>query len=456
MSDFPNNLLQNPSGFPEFLPKESIAEQELNDLIRKHFELSGFTQINTPLVERTEVLTAKSEGEINTQMYGLRLMNPSADSPTDAKDLVLRFDHTVPLARYIALRNRELTFPFKRYTIGPVFRGEKPKEGRYRQFNQADIDIIGDSKLDTVNDAECVSIVVNIFKELNIGQFVIRIGNRKLLQSLTRGLGVEEKETKAVLQIIDKAEKVGVDKTIEDLKKIEGIKLDKINDFNSILFEEKEFIELEQNLLSFSNDEKIHQGISEVKSLISGLLSLGVSPTNFKVDLSIARGLDYYTGNVFETMLVEYPELGSIASGGRYDNLAGSFTNKDYPGVGISIGTTRLLTKLIKVGLIKAEKSTTCPVIITTQLPLEEFSSVYLKQAKILREAGIKTEVYLTDRSLIKELEYANKKGFKIAIITGEQELKENMVIVKDLTTGNQEKIDSSEIANKVKQMLSL
>jgi histidyl-tRNA synthetase len=456
MSVFPNNLLQSPSGFPELLPSEAIAEQKINDVIRKHFELAGFSPINTPFVERTEVLTAKSEGEINTQMYGLRLMNPDTNSPTDSKDLVLRYDHTVPLARYVVAHNRELTFPFRRYAIGPVFRGEKPKEGRYRQFNQADIDVIGDGSLDQIHDAECVAIIANIFNELNIGEFIIRIGNRKILQSILAYTGIEDDAELKAISIIDKADKIGVDKTIEMLKDIPNINLNNLHTVIDILWNKTTPAEILENLSSLNIDDELFKtGIAELKAITSGLSALGINQNNFRVDLSIVRGLGYYTGNVFETFLIEYPELGSIASGGRYENLAGSFTIKSLPGVGMSIGTTRLLFKLIKIGLIKTDESTIAPVIITTALPLLEYGNIYLEQAKRLRDVGINTEVYLTDRALQKELEYANKKGFKIALITRENEIKEGLIIVKNLISGEQVEAKNEDLEKTVMIMLN-
>lgn len=456
MSVFPNNLLQSPSGFPELLPSETIAEQKVNDVIRKHFELAGFSPINTPLVERTEVLTAKSDGEINTQMYGLRLMNPDKNSPSDSKDLVLRYDHTVPLARYVVAHNREITFPFRRYAIGPVFRGEKPKEGRYRQFTQADIDVIGDGNLDQIHDAECVAVIANIFKELNIGDFIIRIGNRKIIQSILSFAGIEGENQIIALSIIDKADKIGRDKTIERLKEIENINQNNLQTIIDILWNNKSIDEIIENLNNLSiEDESFSVGISELKTITSGLTALGINPNNFKIDLSIVRGLGYYTGNVFETFLIKYPEIGSIASGGRYENLAGSYTNKNLPGVGMSIGTTRLLLKLIKIGLVKTTESTVAPVIITTALPLINYGNIYLEQARRLRDAGINTEVYLTDRTLQKELEYSNKKGFKIALITGENEISKNTIIIKNLINGEQAEVKSEDLEKTVRTMLN-
>lgn len=453
MAKFPSNLLESPSGFPDLLPNEAIAMQKFLNVVRKHYELAGFSPIETPLVERTEVLTAKSEGEISTQMYGLRLMNPSDDAPTDSKDLVLRFDHTVPLARFVALNNRTLSFPFRRYCIGPVFRGEKPKEGRYRQFIQADIDVIGDTTLDNLHDAECVAVIAGIFKEMNFGDFVIRIGNRNVLTGILKHAGIEGENQKLALSIIDRAEKVSKDKTLSDLNNIEGTTEVKINELVDILFKNRNEFEIIEILNNFDN-ESTRKGIDELKSLTSGLRALGVDEKNFKIDLSIVRGLDYYTGNVFETNLVDHPEIGSVASGGRYENLAGSFTSKELPGVGMSIGVTRLLLKLIKAGLVKADESTVSPVIITTQLPVKEYGAMYLEQAKALRSAGINTEVYLTDRALGKELEYANKKGFKIALITGEAEIEKETIIIRNLLTGEQTKVHKNALIETIKTIL--
>lgn len=453
MSDFPKNLLQSPSGFPELLPNEAIAQQRMLDVIRKHYERAGFVPIETPLVEREEVMTAKSEGEISTQMYGLRLMNPAKDSPTDSKDLVLRFDHTVPLARYVAAHQREITFPFRRYAIGPVFRGERPREGRYRQFIQADIDMIGDGILDTYHDAEVLAVIANIFTELAIGDFTIRIGNRKVLQGLLSGTGINDTAIAEALLVIDRIEKVSREDTLHALTNC-GMSMEAAERTLTLLTDVRS---TDEQLASLSGEDlgtQFASGVEELKTIVLGLRALGISDRHFTVDLSIARGLAYYTGNVFETRLDNHADIGSIASGGRYENLAGSFIDKQLPGVGVSIGVSRVLPRLIKTGLINAEASTIAPVVITTAMPLASHGDLYLKQAALLRAAGIATEVYLTDRALGKELEYANKRGFLVALITGEQEIEKDTIIVRDLTSGNQVEIQEHALVDTVRSMI--
>lgn len=453
MSDFPKNLLQSPSGFPELLPNEAIAQQKILDVIRKHYERAGFVPIETPLVEREEVMTAKSEGEINTQMYGLRLMNPAKDSPTDSKDLVLRYDHTVPMARYVAAHQREISFPFRRYAIGPVFRGERPREGRYRQFIQADIDVIGDGILDTFHDAEILSVIANIFSELAIGDFTIRIGNRKILQGLLAATGITDAQIVDALTVIDHIEKVTPLDSIHALMNC-GMEQSVAERTLTILTDTRDTDEQLLNLNAQQLGTQFRAGVEEIEQIIIGLRSLGISERHFCIDLSIARGLAYYTGNVFETRLDNHADIGSIASGGRYDNLAGSFIDKQLPGVGVSIGVSRLLPRLIKTGLINADASAIVPVIITTALPLASHGNLYLKQAALLRNAGIGAEVYLTDRSLGKELEYANKRGFLVALITGEQELAKGTIIVRNLSTGDQVEVHEKALIETVQSMI--
>lgn len=454
MSDFPKNLLQTPSGFPELLPNEAIAQQKVLDVIRKHYERAGFVPVETPLVEREEVMTAKSEGEISTQMYGLRLMNPAKDSPTDSKDLVLRFDHTVPMARYVAAHQREIFFPFRRYAIGPVFRGERPREGRYRQFIQADIDVIGDGTLDTLHDAEVLSVIANIFNELAVGDFTIRIGNRKILQGLLAGGGLDDKQIAEALLVIDHIEKVSREDSIHGLKNC-GMDIAQAERTLALLTDVRSTDEQLLDLRKQQLGSQFEKGLEEIEQMIIGLRALGVSERHFAIDLSIARGLAYYTGNVFETRLDNHADIGSIASGGRYDNLAGSFIDKQLPGVGVSIGVSRLLPRLIKTGLISADASAIAPVVITTALPLATHGNLYLKQAALLRAAGIATEVYLTDRALGKELEYANKRGFEIALITGTPELEKETIIVRNLNSGDQVEVHEKALVETVQSMLS-
>ncbi len=451
--NFEKQLLINPSGFPDMPPKYAIALRWMLDVIRKNYELSGFSPIETPLVERVEVLTAKAGAEIKTQIYGLRLMNPG-EGADDSKDVGLRFDQTVPLARFVAANQQNLLFPFRRYVIGPVFRGETPKNGRYRQFIQADIDAIGDGSLHILHDAEIVGVIARVFNELNIGSFTIRIGHRKVLQGLLRSVGVNDDVIKAASNSIDKLEKIGRVRVIELLAKL-GITEDNSEKLLTILTDTRSVDEVLASLRSFSFNEEYCEGIQELEQVIAGVRALGVSEDSFKVDISIARGLDYYTGTVYETRFNKYPDLGSIASGGRYENLASTYTDKNYPGVGISIGVTRLLLRLIEAGLVNADKSTVAPVIVMTSAGLEKSANNCNQFAKVLRDAGIGTEVYLADRNLGKQMNFANKRGFSVAVIVREDNLTSNTVAVRNLGTGEQVDVPVNDMLKEVQKFLS-
>ncbi len=452
-SNFEKQLLVSPSGFPDMPPKYAIALRWMLDVIRKNYELSGFSPLETPLVERVEVLTAKAGAEIKTQIYGLRLMNPGQGAD-DSKDLGLRFDQTVPLARFVAANQQNILFPFRRYVIGPVFRGETPKNGRYRQFIQADIDAIGDGSLHILHDAEIVGVIARVFNELNIGSFTIRIGHRKVLQGLLRSIGVTDEVMKAASSTIDRLEKIGRDRVIESLSKLGVIESDS-EKLLTILTDTRSVDEVLAMLRTFSFNDEYNEGVTELEQVIAGVRALGVDEESFRVDISIARGLDYYTGTVYETRFNKYPDLGSIASGGRYENLASTYTEKNYPGVGISIGVTRLLLRLIEAGLVKADKSTVAPVIVMTSAGLEKSSGKCNHLAKILRDEGIGAEVYLAERNLGKQMNFANKRGFSVAIILREDNLTSNTVAVRNLQTGEQSDVTVDNMLSEVKKFLS-
>ncbi len=453
MSNFPKRLLQNPSGFPDLGPGEAIALRRMLDVIRTQYERAGYVPIETPLVERPEILAAKAEGEIRAQVYGLRLMNPAPDAPDDAKDLALRFDQTVPLARFVAANYGVLSFPFRRYVIGPVFRGERPKDGRYRQFIQADIDAIGDGSLDLLHDAEMVSVISGIFTELAIGPFTVRIGNRKVLQGLLQSAGVPEEKVSAASSVIDRLEKIGHGRVVEMLADM-GIKEEGARDLIALLTGTGSTDETLTTLKSLDHGPLFADGVVELEKVVAGIRQLGVPEERFRVDISIARGLDYYTGTVYETRFDAYPDLGSIASGGRYDDLASTFTDRSLPGVGISIGVTRLLLRLIKAGLVKATATTIAPVIVTTAEGLEEHAGTYLAQAGRLRAAGIAAEVYLVARHLGKQLQFADRRGFTIAVIARAENIANGTVVIRNLKTGDQCEVLDALLEETVREML--
>lgn len=450
---FPKQLLKSPSGFPDLGPAEAIAQRWMLDLIRRHYELAGYVPIETPLVERPEVLFAKAEGEIKAQVYGLRRMNVAADATDDTKDLALRFDQTVPLARFVAANYGTLAFPFRRYVIGPVFRGERPKDGRYRQFIQADIDVIGDGTLSILHDAEMVSVICGIFTELAIGPFTVRIGNRKVLQGLLLASGITSPEVVSQASgVIDRLDKVGREAVLAqlgDLGIAEGAARELLDVLTAARSTDESLALLKEKHLNALFDE----GVQELVDVVAAVRALGVPEERFLVDISIARGLEYYTGTVYETRFDQYPDLGSIASGGRYDDLTGLFADRALPGVGISIGVTRLLLRLIKVGLVPAKVKTVAPVLVTTAAGLGQ-SSAYLEYAKRLREVGIATEVYLADRQLGKQMQFADRRGFTIAVIARQEQIDQLLVTVRNLKTGDQEDVPVGQLVETVQRLL--
>ena len=375
-------------GFMELLPDEQILFNEMKEKIQKSYEKFGFLPLDTPIIESADVLLAKAGGETEKQIYKLK---------KGENDLALRFDLTVPLAKYVTEYYQNLSFPFRRYQIGKVYRGEKAQRGRFREFYQCDIDIIGDGELSIINDAELPSVIYNTFKELGFDKFTICINNRKLLNGLFESCNLKEKSAD-ILRTIDKIDKIGKESVIKELKEleIEEAKINLIMQFISInTTVEQTIVELEKlNIQS----ETFAEGLSELKELVKYIKIFGVPETNFKIDLTIARGLDYYTGTVYETFLDEYRFLGSVCSGGRYDNLAEYYTEKKLPGVGISIGLSRLFFQLTYNNIIKANKKSTAKILIISML--EDLS----KPAEIatrLRNNGINTQIYV-EKSKIK------------------------------------------------------
>lgn len=417
------------AGFMELLPNEQILFDQMKQTIENTYKKFGFLPIDTPIVELSEVLLAKAGGETEKQIYRFE----KGDT-----DLSLRFDLTVPLAKYVAKNYGNLSFPFRRYQIGKVYRGERMQKGRFREFYQCDIDIIGDEKLDIINDAELPSVIYTIFKEFGFDNFTIRINNRKLLNGLFASIGQKDNATE-ILRIIDKIDKIGKEAVIEELEKIEISKdaIEKIISFIEISGTSDEKLQkLEE--LNIENEE-FKLGLSELTEVVKYMRLFGIPDKNFNVDLTIARGLDYYTGTVYETFLNDYRELGSVCSGGRYENLAEYYTDKKLPGVGVSIGLTRLFYKLNELNLINANKKSVADILI---IPMCEDLTKPIELATRLRQQGINTEIYLNDKKLKAKFKYADKLEIPKVIIIGEDELKENKVKIKDMITGEEKLVD--------------
>jgi len=416
----------------EYLPAEQLQFNHLVDVIRRNFELFGFLPIETPSAERQEILTSK--GAADKEIYALRRLAEADDDDAATKG-ALRFDLTVPLARYVAMRERELAFPFRRYQIQRVWRGETPQanKGRFREFYQCDIDIIGREKLSYLAEAEIPSVIYAVFREMAIGEFRIRINNRKLLKGLLTHFEIAQENAANVLRILDKVEKEETKEILEGLEAA-GVEHTYATQLHSIISTRAD-IDATLNILGqfgFQN-EAYQQGLEELKKIVETIRLFGVPDTAFGVDLSVVRGLDYYTGTIYETTLTKYPELGSICSGGRYDDLASYFTNTRLPGVGISIGLTRLFSKLSEAGLLRPLARTPAEVLVTTMD--HQYLDKYLRMAAALRAAGINTEVYLETAKIGNQLTYADRKGFRLALVAGENEFTKNVVQVKHLAS---------------------
>lgn len=429
------------SGFMELLPKEQMKMEKMMEALRKSYSTYGFTPLDTPVIESSEVLLAKGGGETEKQIYRFQ----KGDS-----DIALRFDLTVPLAKYVAANYGKLSFPFRRYQIGKVYRGERAQRGRFREFYQADIDIIGDGKLDIVNEAEIPAIIYNTFKTLGISKFKIRVNNRKLLNGFYAMNGMSEKSGD-IMRTVDKLDKIGADKVknllIDEVKML-PCKAENVLDFMAIKGTNAEVI---QRLGLYKGmDETFDQGLSELVEVTKYLSAFGVPEENFAIDLTIARGLDYYTGTVYETEMTEHPEIGSVCSGGRYDNLAEFYTDKKLPGVGISIGLTRLFYVLQEQGLLSDEMITSpCDALV---LPMTEDMSYAISAATGLRGAGIRTQIYGEQKKFKGKMNYADKIGVPYVIFVGEDEIKENMLSVKNMESGEQTKLSAEDAVKLIKE----
>ena len=413
-------------GFMELLPQDQILFNQIKETIRRNYEKFGFLPLDTPIIEDSKVLLAKAGGETEKQIYRFN---------KGENDLSLRFDLTVPLAKYVAKNYGTLAFPFRRYQIGKVYRGERQQKGRYREFYQCDIDIIGDGELSIINDAELPNVIYNTFKELEFGEFTICINNRKILNGLFESLELNEISAD-ILRIIDKIEKIGKEAVIEELEKlnIEDNKIEKIMNFIAIEGSNDEKIKALNDLGITS--EKFQKGLEELTDVIKYMRLFGIPEENFKIDLTIARGLDYYTGTVYETFLNEYKNLGSICSGGRYENLAEYYTDKKLPGVGISIGLTRLFYQLNEIKLLKAQKKSIADVLVISMTENFEYVS---KVASKLRDEGKNVQVYYEDKKVKAKFKYADKLEIPYTVVIGDDEVQSNSYSVKNMTTGEQE-----------------
>ena len=425
----------------ELLPAQQMKMERMMSVLRDSYALYGFTPLDTPIIESAEVLLAKGGGETEKQIYRFS----KGDS-----DLALRFDLTVPLAKYVAGHYSELSFPFRRYQIGKVYRGERAQRGRFREFYQADIDVIGDGKLDILNEAEIPAIIYNTFTRLGITRFKIKVNNRKILNGFYAMNGMSEKAGE-IMRTVDKLDKIGAEKVkqllIEEVKML-PYKAENVLDFMAITGSNAEVIEGLERFRGMN--ETFDQGLDELKTVTGCLKDFGVPEENFAVDLTIARGLDYYTGTVYETEMTEHPEIGSVCSGGRYDNLAEYYTDKQLPGVGISIGLTRLFYVLNEQGLLSDELITApCDALV---LPMTEELGSAIAAATALRAAGVRTQLYGEKKKFKAKMSYADKLGVPFAVLIGEDEIAAGVLSVKDMQSGEQVKLSPDEAAAYIRQ----
>ncbi|WP_325199787.1 histidine--tRNA ligase [Oscillibacter sp.] len=428
------------SGFMELLPAPQRQMERIMEILRETYSLYGFTPLDTPVIESSEVLLAKGGGETEKQIY--RFQKGDAD-------LSLRFDLTVPLAKYVALHYNDLTFPFRRFQIGKVYRGERAQRGRFREFYQADIDVIGDGKLSILNEAEIPAIIYRTFSALGLKRFRIRVNNRKILNGFYASLGLSDKAGD-VMRTVDKLEKIGPEKVQAILTEDFAVSPEaakEILDFISIAGGTDEVLSaLEARR---GRNEVFDCGLDELKTVVKHLGAFGVPAENFAVDLTIARGLDYYTGTVYETVLLDHPEIGSVCSGGRYDNLAEYYTDKQLPGVGISIGLTRLFYVLGEQGMLNPELNTAPADVLI--LPMTEDLSAAIALATELRDNGVRAQLHCEEKKFKQKISYADKLGIPYVIFLGEDEISAGVAACKDMATGEQTKLDPKATIYRIK-----
>ena len=426
-------------GFMELLPQDQILFNKMKDIIRKNYESYGFWPLDTPVLESSEVLLAKAGGETEKQIYSFS----KGDS-----NLCMRFDLTVPLAKYVAANFNNLAFPFARYQIGKVYRGEKPQKGRFREFYQCDIDVIGKDKLSLYYDAEIPSIMYKIFKELDIGDFTIFVSNRKILLGLIESLNLENISID-ILRLVDKIGKIGEENFVQTLKLDYQIPEEKVKSLLNFL-QIKGTVEEQISKLESLNieNEQFKIGVKDLKLVTECIKVFGVDEKNFNINLSIARGLDYYTGTVYETFLNGYEKLGSICSGGRFENLAGYYTNEKLPGVGMSIGLTRLFYQLKENNLLKSQQTTNANVIV---IPMGDTMNESINISNMLRDNGINNTVYLEEAKFKQKIAFANKCGIKYAVFVGEDEIKNHYFTVKNLFSFTQSQVNKDDLIKIIK-----
>ncbi len=424
------------SGFMELLPAKQAQMERMMQILRDTYARYGFAPLDTPIIEDAQILLAKGGGETEKQIYRFA----KGDS-----DLAMRFDLTVPLAKYVALHYNDLAFPFRRYQIGKVYRGERAQRGRFREFYQADIDIIGDGKLDILNEAEIPSIIYEIFKSFGLSRFQIRVNNRKILNGFYAMLNLSEKSGE-IMRTVDKLDKIGTEKVKTILMEDCGLQepeADEILKFIAITGSNAQVLTALETYRG--RNEIFDLGLDELKAVTENLGAFGVPEANFAVDLTIARGLDYYTGTVYETTLLDHPEIGSVCSGGRYDNLAGYYTDRPLPGVGISIGLTRLFYVLDEQGLLNPEMNSAPADALV--IPMTEDRGAAIALAQQLRGQGVRVQVYGEQKKFKQKMSYADKLGVPYAILLGEDEIAQGKCSVKDLRSGVQVTVEPSQAA---------
>ena len=431
------------SGFMELLPAPQQQMERMMDILRRTYALYGFTPLDTPLIEASEVLLAKGGGDTEKQIY--RFTKGDAD-------LSLRFDLTVPLAKYVALHYNDLAFPFRRYQIGKVYRGERAQRGRFREFYQADIDVIGDGKLDIVNEAEIPAIIYRTFTALGLRRFQIRVNNRKILNGFYAMLGLTDKSGD-IMRTVDKLDKIGPEKVAACLRDDCGLTEDQAAEILRFIAITGDNAAVLSALRSYAGRNEIFdQGLAELDTVVGHLGAFGVPEANFAVDLTIARGLDYYTGTVYETTLLDHPEIGSVCSGGRYDNLAEYYTDKQLPGVGISIGLTRLFYVLGEQNMLN-DQLPTAPADVLV-LPMTDDLSAAVALATALRDAGIRTQLYTEAKKFKAKMSYADKLAIPYVVFLGEDEIAAGTVTCKDMTSGEQTTLPFAGTLDRIREGL--
>ena len=432
------------SGFMELLPGKQVRMERLMQVLRDTYSLYGFAPLDTPVIEDAKILLAKGGGETEKQIYRFQ----KGDS-----DLALRFDLTVPLAKYVALHYNDLTFPFRRFQIGKVYRGERAQRGRFREFYQADIDIIGDGKLDILNEAEIPAIIYRVFRGFGLQRFQIRVNNRKILNGFYAMLGLSEKSSD-IMRTVDKLDKIGAEKVAAILVDENGLSREQAEEILKFIAITGANAAVLTALEAYcGRNELFDLGFAELKAVVENLGAFGVPEENFAVDLTIARGLDYYTGTVYETTLLDHPEIGSVCSGGRYDNLAGFYTDRALPGVGISIGLTRLFYVLDEQGLIN-DQLPDAPADALV-LPMTEDVSKAIQIAETLRSAGVRVQLYGEKKKFKQKMSYADKLGVPYVVLLGEDEIAAGKCSVKDMRSSQQVTCTPAEAAERILQGLA-